>query len=168
MSMRKRLWFFMAVLVVVVCTCPILRPVDAELQGAAYNSEDMQRVQDVTLRLKGHQRRYLLRDDVLDVTLHLNDRKMEFDREPFYLPEEGLYYVYFHFYEPTRNHYIGAKLVYDKYFYNVMVVIDEENTIYAASTNDEATQSDFDLPKSFALFLDDYRSGTLSQTTPAA
>lgn len=139
------------------CICPILRPVDVELQGAAYSSEDMQRIQDVTLQLKGHQRRYLLRDDVLDITLHLNEREMQCDRAPFYLPEESLYYVYFHFYEPTRNHYIGAKLVYDKYFYNVMVVIDDENAIYATSINDAATQSDFDLPKPFAQFLNNHQ-----------
>lgn len=150
---------FLVVIVVLllVCTCPILRPVDVELQGAAYSTQNLQKTQDITLRLKGHQRNYLLRDDVLDVTLQLNDREMEFDREPFYLPEDGLYYTYFQFYEPTRNHYIGAELVYDKYFYNVMVVIDEENAIYAASINDAATQDDLALPKPFLCFLDDHR-----------
>lgn len=141
------------------CIFPFVCPVDVELQGAAYRFENMQRTQDVTLKLKGYQRRYLLRDDVLDVTLYLNDRELECDRAPFYLPEDGLYYTYFHFYEPTRNHYIGANLVHDKYFYNVMVVIDEENAIYAASISDEATRGDFDLPKPFTMFLDDHQNG---------
>lgn len=139
------------------CICPILRPVDVELQGAAYSSEDMQRVQDLTLQLKGHQRRYLLRDDVLDVTLRINDREMEFVDKPLYFPEGRLYYAYFHFYEPTRNHYIDAQLIHDKYFYNVVVVIDEDNVIYAASINDDATRGDFDLPKPFAQFLNNYQ-----------
>lgn len=143
------------VLLVLVCTCPILRPIDVELQGAAYSTQDLQKTQDVTLRLKGHQRRYLLRDDALDVTLQLNDREMKFDREPFYLPEGGLYYVYFHFYEPKRNHYIGAQLVYDEDFSNVVVIIDMENTIYAASIHEDTTLED--LPEPFALFLEDHR-----------
>lgn len=144
------------VLSVVVCTCPILRPVDVELQGAAYNTQDLQKTQDVTLQLKGHQRRYLLRDDVLDVALQLNDREMEFDDEPFYFPEDGLYHAYFLFYEPMRNHYAGAQLVYDEDFSNVVVIIDAENVIYAASIQEGTTLED--LPEPFEIFLDDYRS----------
>ena len=143
-------------LLVVVCTCPILRPVNVELQGAAYNTQDLQKIQDVTLRLKGHQSRYLLRDDALDVTLQLNDREMKFDDEPFYFPEEGLYHAYFHFYDPTRNHYISAKLAYDEDFSNVVVIIDAESVIYTASIREGTTLED--LPEPFVLFLDDYRN----------
>ena len=133
----------LAAIALLICFCPLVKPIDISLQGSQYNTETQQ-TKEIMITVKGYLLDYLFRYDTCKVSMTVGDKQWQGDIfSHVFAGGDGRFWTASQYYVLTLAGYQGVIFCFDQDFSNVaMKQNSNTSTVYVASADPETTVQD--------------------------